>query len=352
MKKFLLYAIMFSVCIGLCACGKTEQREYEESETPVVIPEEDMRGNPDEGVDEDTADISTDGCFIIHTVGSREMTAYDLQDEQSSIYTYDLDDLALGEWKSTKTFDMCHYRLYRFKATSPENWYLIKPTADDYEITFTGRPYAVTYNNTEYRESDYEDSERYGGYFVLTPNGIERRATQIDEYDTTAILNIPEGIEYQNQILITVKDGTGFWVYDGQGEKVIVESNVESDTDDNGDDTMPIPDLPSVDFLGVHPIAESENGSLALYSGYASEEYEGCTTYSVILTNDWTDDTAIFVRRNNFLTDGIVSVKCVYGEVGISEYESASFVQMTNKGVEWVEIPVLTIEPVIESEQP
>lgn len=213
MKKFLLYATMFSVCIGLCACEKNTEQKPEDESYEVVIPEEYMRGNSDDGIegnfeDGDIADISTDGCFIVLLIGSREMTAYDLQDEQSSIYTYDLDDLALGEWKSTKTFDMCHYRWHQLGTTSPENWYLIKPTADDYEITFTGKPYVVTYNDTEYRDSDYESSERYGGYFVLTPNGVDRRATEVDEATTDKEYEFAKEIAFDDYIIVSVKEIT------------------------------------------------------------------------------------------------------------------------------------------------
>lgn len=179
MKKFLLYAIIFSVCMGLCACGKTEYRESEGIETEeneiVFIPEEDVHRNPDDGIegnfeDEEIVDISTDECYIVFLIGSREMTATDLMDKKSSIYTYDLDDLDFGEWKSTKTFDMCHYRWHQLGATSPENWYLIKPTTSDYEITFDANVYSVTYDGKAYYRSDYGD---YEGQFVLTPEGVE-----------------------------------------------------------------------------------------------------------------------------------------------------------------------------------
>lgn len=198
MKKFLCITLATIMCVGLCSCGKHTalNPEYDHSgDIPLTI-EDKTTDKPDYSIgggggviysEGGEADIDTDGCFIVFLVGSRKMTAWDLRDDDSSIYTYDLDDLELGEWLHTNTFDMCHYKWYQLGATSPENWYAIKPTATDFEITFDADVYSITYDGKEYKKKDYGTYDyTYGGYFVITPEGVEYRRETVEEtFDIT-----------------------------------------------------------------------------------------------------------------------------------------------------------------------
>lgn len=160
------------------------------------------------------------------------------------------------------------------------------------------------------------------------------------------------------QILVTVSVNTGFTVHDDNGESVKIEgkkadccgtdgcgcgcgngtsgSCCGGDTEDTEDDTA--------------SVIESENG-LFVVSVY--EQTEDYTTYEIVV-NGWTDNSRISIETENFTTDGILSVKCAYGEVETSDLGFAN-VQITDGKIEWVELPDFTdidINTTIENERP
>lgn len=157
------------------------------------------------------------------------------------------------------------------------------------------------------------------------------------------------------QILVTVGVDTGFTVYDDNGESVKIEDKKADcccgtdgcccgngscccgDTEDTEDNTA--------------SVTESENG---LFTVSVYEQTEDYTTYEITV-NGWTGDSRISIGTENFTTDGILSVKCAYGEVGTSDFDFAN-VQITDGKIEWVELPdfvgVEKFDTTIENERP
>lgn len=168
MKRILFFLLIAAIC---SACGKAQDNPDEPVQNE---PAQDESGSV-YGESTENNKIATDGCYIVYIIGSHEMTVYDTK-SGGSMNTYDLDDMEHGEWISTSGFAMCHYDEYQYVSTSPENWYLIKPIAEDYQIVLDSyNVYRITFNEKEY---DEHKDER----FVLTPDGVTYMPDISDKY--------------------------------------------------------------------------------------------------------------------------------------------------------------------------
>jgi len=156
---------------------------------------------------------------------------------------------------------------------------------------------------------------------------------------TEAPTESPEVSNGFEPIFVTVSANTGFTVYDEGGESVAVESEK---CGCGGDSCCCGGDICS---------CGDENG---LFTVSVYEQTEDYTTYEIVV-NGWTDDSRISIGTENFTTDGILSVKCAYGEVETSDFDFAN-VQIADGKIEWVELPEFIgserFETTIENERP
>lgn len=161
----------------------------------------------------------------------------------------------------------------------------------------------------------------------------------------------PEVSEEFEPIFVTVSANTGFTVYEESGESITVK---EKDCCCGGDSCCCGGDSCSCDSNtedDTASVMESENG---LLTASVYEQTEDYTVYEITV-NGWTDDSRISIGTENFATEGILSVKCAYGEVETCDFEFAN-VQIADGKIEWIELPEFIcndrLETVIENERP
>lgn len=210
----------FTEVVATAETTETDSASDNETENP------DLEGcGTDTDTYTDTADIDTADCFIVHTVGSRDITVMGVSDgkEWDSVNTLDLaDDDKLGEWIDGGCYEICEYSYLFYGTTSPEHWYAIRfkdceecsekddgccccdteeteeteeVNTDDCtcRITLAGSCITdITYGNDYFAGDEYDTAH---GMFLLTRDGDVKFVDLTMMTDDSPVTELEEGLD-------------------------------------------------------------------------------------------------------------------------------------------------------------
>jgi hypothetical protein len=272
----------------------------------------------------ETADVDTEGCYIVFALGSHIMDICDTENEGCMINTGDLDE-KFGIWEDAGSFEVCWYKWHQLGTTSPENWYLVRPKEKTEKYSIECRSSSVKsieYDGTEYDRDDYGfNSYDYGtARFVLTDEGVECRPDQTVEYDYCA--DISSSDAYNNYIVVAVKETNGYefgdWIkfYDMENPDFSV---------DTGDCLSSPQAVPGT-------WADAQKFLVCKY-GY-SRTGGDVTSYYLIEITDEDTNIAIKPYIDNDINVYFYGIDNVYNS---GDYEGDGCLTVSREGVEWVE---------------